>query len=129
MLLSLGCASRDTPDLGKVSGVVTLDGEPLPQATVEFQPTEAGGVTSFGTTDDEGKYELSYSVGIDGAKVGEYKVRITSYRQEHVEDGPPREIPERVPPKYNSQTELVRTVEAGSQTMDFELTGALDAGG
>ena len=129
MLVSVGCGGRGTPDLGKVSGTVTLDGQPLPQAKVEFQPTADGGSASSATTDDQGKYELMYSVGIEGAQIGEHKVRITSYRQEHVEGSEPREIPERVPPQYNSQTELIKTVEGGSQTIDFPLTGALDAGG
>lgn len=70
-----------------------------------------------------------YGVDQMGAMIGEHKVRITSYRQERSPDGVITEVPERVPSKYNAQTELTETVEEGSQEINFPLEGALDAGG
>ena len=128
VVVLLGCAGRNTPPLGKVTGTVTLDGQPLPKAKILFQPTGEG-APSYGRTDETGRYELQYSVDIAGALVGEHKVRITTYMQEQVEGQAPKEYPERVPPKYNTQTELIKTVESGSQEIDFQLTGALDAAG
>jgi hypothetical protein len=43
LCLTVGCgdsAGSDQPDLGTVSGVVTMDGKPLPAVTVTFTPTE-----------------------------------------------------------------------------------------
>ncbi len=116
----LGCG-RGAPSLGKVSGTVTLDGEPLPLAKIEFQPKETGKSPSYARTDEAGNYTLMYSVDLPGALPGEHTVRITTYRQEHQEIGPPKEFPERLPARYNSETDLTREVTSGSQTIDFEL--------
>src|SRR5512134_2265452 len=69
-----GCGGPDHPEVGRVSGVVTLDGQPLPEATVMFQPTE--GRASIATTDSAGKYSLTYLDGVPGAKLGPHKVII-----------------------------------------------------
>ena len=79
-LSSLGCNSEKIPGLGHVTGIVTMDGKPLPEATLVFTPTEAGATASFGQTDATGKYELYYSRGHKGAKVGEHSVAINNFR-------------------------------------------------
>jgi hypothetical protein len=109
-LLLGGCGSAD---FGAVSGRVTLGGEPLAGATVEFQPEE--GAPAYGITDDDGRYTLRWSADQGGAPVGPVKVRITSFQESEPK------IKERVPARYNRKTELVREVESGSQTFDFEL--------
>ena len=43
----LGCNSEKIPGLGQVTGIVTMDGKPLPEATLVFTPTEAGATASF----------------------------------------------------------------------------------
>ena len=62
-----GCGGN--ADLGTVAGVVTLDGQPLANATVEFIPTDDGETRSSydGTTDASGRYELYFSAGKAGA--------------------------------------------------------------
>ena len=50
-----GCGS-DGPERGVVTGKVTLNGDPLPNADVEFQPEE--GSPSYGMTDEKGRYDL-----------------------------------------------------------------------
>src|SRR5690554_4043220 len=50
-----GCGGSDLPT---VTGRVTLDGAPLPNAFVEFVPTEGQGSTSSGRTDEAGEYDL-----------------------------------------------------------------------
>ncbi len=113
-LAQTGCGS----DLARVTGTVTLDGKPLPAATVEFQPKE--GSPSYGETDANGRYELMFAAGKPGAQVGEYTVRISTFRIEP--DGEARiEIPERVPAEFNENSTVVRKVKPGSQTFDFEI--------
>ena len=76
-----GCGSEF--DVAPVSGVVTLDGQPLQGATVVFAPSgnrenRNPGPFSTGTTDANGKYELILRDGsTHGAIVGNHKVGIS----------------------------------------------------
>ena len=117
LLIVPGCDQRD--DLGRVSGRVTLDGEPLPGAAVEFSPLGPGS-TSYGMTDDDGNYSMMFSREVAGASLGESVVRITT-RDVYVEDGHEKWKPEKVPPRYNSKSELKVTVEPGGNQFDFDL--------
>jgi hypothetical protein len=110
------------PKLGKVSGTVKLDGDPLPDATIEFQPMAAEGSPSTAVTGSDGSYELMFLAGKPGAMVGKHIVRITTYRQLSSEDPRgPGEIPEKLPPQYNSESTLEKEVKSGRNTIDFEL--------
>lgn len=113
-----GCSKPDHPQVGRVSGVVTLDGKPLAGATVMFQPLE--GRASIGTTDDAGRYSLTYLDGVPGAKVGPHKVIIRT--EVPGEDGQPPIVKEKLPKRYHDQTELTAEVKPGTNTFDFPLT-------
>lgn len=117
-LLLVGCGGPDHPEVGRVDGVVTLDGQPLAEATVMFQPTE--GRASIATTDSAGKYSLTYLDGVPGAKLGAHKVIIRT--EIPGEDGQPPIAKEKLPKKYHEQTELTAEVKPGSNKLDFELT-------
>jgi hypothetical protein len=118
-LLVAGCGSRN--DLAKVSGKVTLKGQPLEGATVEFQPTAKGASPSSAVTDAHGRYELMYTFETPGAIPGEHVVSIRTAGTYFDEQGNELERPERVPAKYNDQTGLKRSVEPGRNTLDFEI--------
>ena len=121
-VVASGCGgSDDTPELGTVSGTVTLDGDPVPNANVSFTPVE-GGRPSAGTTDEDGYYELMYSLNNPGALPGEHRVGITTATTVTNEAGDDVEVPEKIPAQYNTETELTKKVEPTSQTIDFELT-------
>jgi hypothetical protein len=111
-LLSAGCGDSG-PQLGFVEGTILLDGKPLAEADVEFQPQD--GSPSYGTTDSSGHYELAYTPGKQGAMVGKHVVLITTYK----ELGGDRFLEERLPERYHSESELTAEVEPGSQTIDF----------
>lgn len=116
-----GCGSPG-PKLGTVSGTVTLDGKPVPDAKVEFQP-DGGGSPSYGTTDAGGRYELMYTHDKAGAMVGHHSVRITTGRTITDPDGEALDIPETLPARYHRDTELSADVQAGSNSgTDFKLT-------
>lgn len=77
MLLS-GCGNG----LSQVSGVVTLDGEPLQasdeiHATVFFQPTFPKGASAAGILNSKGEYSLS-SGSQSGIAPGEYLVTVSA---------------------------------------------------
>lgn len=103
-----------------VNGVITLDGQPLPKASVTFLP-EAGGRPSYGVTDDSGRYRLAYSMNEEGAEVGKCKVKITT-AIESGEYGSKRSK-EKVPARYANEPTVVE-VQSRSNTIDIELTTA-----
>jgi len=116
-----GCFS-DRPDLdfGDVHGKVVLQGEPLANATVCFQP--ARGRPSYGRTDEAGEYSLQYMGRPWGALVGNHTVSITTEdRTENPETGESHWQPEILPLKYHRQTELSAVVEPGENEIDFTL--------
>lgn len=113
--LVAACSTSDRPRLGTVSGVITLDGVPLPGAMVSFRPA-AGGQVSKGTTDDQGSYRLTYLRDLMGAAVGSHVVTIRTVA-ENAGD-------ERLPPRYNSATSLSADVTAGANRFDFPLSSA-----
>lgn len=125
-MLTAGCGgSADGPETAPVYGVVTMDGEPLPNASVRFVPVGAEeGRPSFGYTDEEGYYILQYSGSAQGAMLGDHVVRISTFNageeDEYGDILPP--TPETVPVKYNRDSELKRTVKAGDNEFNFELS-------
>lgn len=60
-----------------VKGRVTLDGAPLPGATVTFSPKTPEGRTAAGMTNENGEFVLTTIRAGDGAVPGEYGVAIT----------------------------------------------------
>lgn len=122
-----GCGGDELP-LGRVSGVVTLDGEALPNAWVVFSPQEAGH-PAFGQTNEKGEYTLTYKGMTNRAVVGDHAVGITMHNPygepespEGEDSKPVSKMPvESLPAKYNSQSELRVTVKSGSNTLNFEL--------
>ena len=116
LLVCLGCGASD---VGYVEGTVTMDGSPLPDAMVTFQPES--GRPSYGRTDANGRYELVYTRNEKGAVPGKHTVSISTLQGGDPDAGGEL-VPEKVPAKYNTRTELTREVQAGSNEFDFELS-------
>lgn len=127
--------------MGSVSGLVTMDGKPLPNVVVTFVPVE-GGRAATGKTDASGKYELVY-MDRKGAPIGKHKVSVTTPPETHTvtemrSDSPEylkqattgrtaeyakaAAFKEPIPPRYNVQTTLVYEVKSGSNVINLELT-------
>lgn len=117
--LALGCskAGGPMPNVGKVTGKVTLDGQPLADARVMFQPET--GRASFGTTNSSGDYTLTYIDNVSGAVVGRHQVIIRT--EIPGEDGEPPVAKEKLPKKYHDESALSVEVTAGSNQHDFAL--------
>jgi hypothetical protein len=126
-VLALGCSSSK---LAPVSGTVTLNGQPLANAGVSFQPIAKSGmdagVGASGKTDDKGEYTLTASTGQKGATLGENRVLISASTQDlENTDARPRRGPaikDKVPKRYNEETELRFEVKSGNNKADFPLT-------
>ena len=88
--------------IASVSGVVTLNGEPLREASVVFQPAAKGnpGPPSSATTDDDGRFTLAFAGEKPGAVVGKHVVIVSTRQFGARKDNPDAEeevVKEKVP--------------------------------
>lgn len=75
------------PPLLAVSGKVTLDGQPLPSASVMFLPKPGTkGQGAAASTGEDGSFTLKYNNGEPGCPAGEYVVLISKLQ---TKDGKP----------------------------------------
>jgi hypothetical protein len=129
LVLALGCGG---PKIATVKGKVTLNGKPLANALVTFQPIAPGGSIDAGPgsaakTNAQGEFTLKAMTGASGAVVGEHRVLIsvltvgdTSGDERPVRGGPPLE--ETIPERYNKESVLKFTVKPGPNEANFDLT-------
>ena len=113
LVVCIGCSNSDRPPIGRVKGVITLDGKPAAGMAILF--SQKGFRSSSGFTNENGEYELKYIRDVMGAAVGSHKVRIEYLAQE----GGKRRL--RLPERYNRQTELTAEVEPGRNELNFDL--------
>ncbi|HEY1378351.1 MAG TPA: hypothetical protein VGF55_16250 [Gemmataceae bacterium] len=120
LVAAAGCTAKKPV----LSGVVTLDGQPLDNGSITFIPVAGDGQTAGATLGPDGRYRVAVSptkmkVVIRAAKVvGKRKMYETP-------DSPMVEIYEEVLPARYSDTnksELTVTVEPGEHEHDFPLT-------
>ena len=95
LLAAWGCGGSQK--FANVSGKVTLNGKPLANAMVAFQPFPPpgsidAGEASVGKTNENGEFTLSTLKGSKGAQVGKHHVLISSQFTKAPEDDsrPPR---------------------------------------
>jgi hypothetical protein len=124
---AVGCGAGTK--VAPVSGVVTLDGKPLANAHVAFQPRATGGTMNAGTgsyavTDADGAYKLLMAdTGKPGAVVGRHRVEINIRGETDDRDPRLRPPPKVLPAKYNRETELEFDVQpGGTGTATFNLS-------
>lgn len=115
-----GCAAKEH---AHVTGVVKINGEPVEGAVVTFAPKE-GGRSAFAKTGPDGAYELDYTAGVKGAKIGVNNVYITTYAAPTLDDSnkvvdPGK--PERFPPEYNQNPNVTAEVAPGENVIDFQV--------
>jgi len=121
-----GCGANE--NVGTVSGLISLNGEPLVGALVQFEPL-AGSAPSGGFTDETGRYSLTYNREVQGAEVGEHRVLISTKDVGNADADPPRpRKSESVPAKYNTKSELTAVVKPGKNAIDFALEGTVATG-
>lgn len=79
VLALIGCGGEATlPSLTEAEGVVLLGGQPLPNATVSFHPTQSrlpANATATGVTDAQGRFKLTVG-NKPGAIPGEHIVTV-----------------------------------------------------
>jgi hypothetical protein len=114
-----------------VSGVVTLNGQPLAGATVTFDTDEPQvRAMLVGVTDAAGKFETKTATTQTTAYEGKYRVTISRMVKPDGSPLGPDEMPadflavESLPARYSNplETTLDATVPAGGQQFEFKLT-------
>ncbi len=123
-----GCGSGKAGiPLASVTGVVTLDGQPVEGAVVQFNPAqgqivadknEPGGGGSFGLTDASGKYTLKFDTQREGAVIGVHSVSVARPARNDEE----ALKPDPIPAKYNLQSKLSAEVKEGANVHNLELS-------
>jgi len=129
-----GCGKRSFK-VDPVSGKVTLDGKPVPNLTVIFQPVAADSSAeprpaSFGSTSDQGDYVLTLPDPTGpkkGAVVGKHRVAFT---RSPPSAGPSSDLGVRMPPnpvldpvlaRYQRTPWELEVPPGGTKDMNFEL--------
>lgn len=128
VLAAMGCGGDGFSTAENVGGTVTLNGEPLPKATILFQPIGPGnaGPQSSGMTDDSGRFILTFADGKKGAVVGKHRVIITTRRVAPKADNPDQEEeiePDVVPTLYRTEPPTFEVPKGGTENAKIELNG------
>jgi len=107
-----------------VTGVVTLDSTPLTRGTVSFKPLSSG-PTAYGFIESNGQFSMKTGSEA-GLPPGEYSVTVVANEPSIVnpDGGPPTPGTPITPPWYRSSSTsgLERTIEAGSNEVNFDLS-------
>ena len=127
-VLLVGCGGEDPGEsLFSTTGMVTLDGQPLSGATIDFIPKSTGENQplrgSVGVTDEEGKFIMLYR-STRGCPAGDFTVSISNYSEPTGEGGDDETgSPETVPPAYRGpKSKLEATVSSGGENVfNFDL--------
>jgi len=126
-----GCGSN----LSEVTGLVTLNGEPLRggngvRGTVYFQPATGEGTTAVGLLDENGEYSLS-SGSQAGVAPGEYLVACSATQLIRTKDGNAAGGKRLTGAKYaNALTSGLKfTVVPGKNQFDLELSAGPSTAG
>lgn len=125
MVLSAGCGGADASGRSRVSGSVTLDGQPIPNGLITLEPDFTKGHTGPQgvATIRDGRFDTD-SPGGRGIIGGPHRVRIEGYRGEAID-------PDLADPSVTSKSEvLIKNYETevdfpeGETTHDFAVESA-----
>lgn len=135
----VGCGG-DGPELARVKGKVTYNGQPVAGATVTFMPTT--GPLATGVTDSSGEFTLT-TTGKPGAVLGKHRVGITKMaaageggaagmtpddmkkmQMEQMKGGGDETVKSEIPEKYADpkSSGLEATVSSNASENEFEYT-------
>ncbi len=117
--LCFGCSGgqdKDLPSTISVTGVVTYQGKPVPDAQVMFYPVQ-GRKPASGKADASGKFQLSTFGKNDGVIPGEHKVTVIAY--DSTSEG--LAMDSVIPEKYTSQTSSPLTINVSEGQEEIKL--------
>jgi hypothetical protein len=118
VLLTLaGCGGAS---IAEVSGMVKVDGAPMPKGAILFTPLDGKGQTAGGTIED-GHY--SVQVPVAAMKVSLSQMKFLRTRKLYDKPGSPEytQNTEGLPPRYNEKSELRLDVKPGRNQKDWDV--------
>ncbi|MBN2291009.1 MAG: hypothetical protein JXM70_01210 [Pirellulales bacterium] len=121
-----GCGPGNPLNRQAVSGAVAMDGRPLESGMIEFTPHGREVDVLCGAKIRDGKYKIPTAQGLPP---GKYLVRISSPVADNSKPkgdfGPtpgPRPNIERVPARYNTQSDIiVEVIDGQANHFDFQI--------
>lgn len=116
---AIGCGEHG--DRLGVRGAVTVDGEPLGQGSISFQPTGSTRGNTAGAVIRDGSYKIASDVGL---APGEYRVtfQATKTTGNMVQDAQRGPVPEILTLELAESPFEVTITAANSKQLDFNLT-------
>jgi hypothetical protein len=120
LFIALGCGPAD--GLVDIGGTVKLDGKPIDNGSISFEPVDGKSPTA-GATIASGAYKVRVSSGKMKVKISAAKV-VGKRKAYDTPDSPQVDVTEdAVPPKYNIATELTSDISKPTNNLDFDLKG------
>lgn len=118
LIATVGCGGGKY-DVVPVEGVLTYEGQPVPQMIVSFKPD--GGRASEATTDENGKFRMQYSIDQFGIKPGPQE--ISAYWVSPTDDGsvPPTELQKNVVKYFKKNPPIKVTIEQSQKNFEIKL--------
>lgn len=122
LLVSLvGCGEKTRPTVA-IKGAVSLDGKPVEDGVIFFEPKDGKGTVTTAQISD-GNYEIQVEPGVKTIRINYPKV----IRSEPIYKGTPNSAmmdvtEEQIPAKYNSATTLEKDLSKAADDIDFKLT-------
>jgi hypothetical protein len=123
LLLTLAAGCGDGRNSAPVSGKVTVNGQPLADIIVNYQPV-GGGSGSTGLTDSAGQYTLSFvDTSGSGALVGKHQVTFADKlaAKDQGDGGALPKQKHRIPPRYSSEAQDFEVPKGGTSAANFDL--------
>jgi hypothetical protein len=118
LLSSLGCGNRAGANRASISGEVTLDGQPLKEGSIRFEPMQGIKGTVTGADIKDGRYQIAAEKGpAVGMNIVQVNATRKSGRKVPKPFAPPTEkvdeMVSAVAPQYNSDSKLQYEVKPG----------------
>lgn len=127
-LLPVGCGPSGPPR-AEVSGVVTFNGQPVGEGSINFFPADGNTGPEAGGAIRDGKYHIPRA---QGPVLGKNRVELRSFQKSgrRIQDptAPPGTMTEEIinvfPAEFNLDSKLVRDIQPGKNDLPFELETA-----
>jgi hypothetical protein len=122
-VFSIGC-NKNPQGRIEISGTVTLDGVPIKDGSIGFEPTGSQTLkVKSGAHIADGKYKMPVASSL---VPGEYSVRISASQETgkiiETPMGPIAEMVDIVPSEFGSEsTQMITVTEKGKQIFDFDM--------
>lgn len=120
-----GCYSGE--ELGRVTGRVTFQGQPVTKGIVVFVHQERKGIGMTAPLREDGTFEVEMANGF-GLPLGKYAVAISPPYQDHpigaITEAPKADEHANIPQRYREPTTspVVLEVKSGANVCDVEMT-------